>query len=361
VKERIASLLNDAYGGQEWQTKFWMSPGTRKIFSRFFLAPDWTISTLRSVPGLSDVASTVREQAPRIAGRETFPTQKEGLGGNARRLRFWGAELAALAMATVAAQYAIYKLLGDDKKGDKPFIWDNELNQKGRVDVTPVIRHLPWTDKKDPTRHYVNLGKRPAEIINWFTDFDKQILSKASRPAAMVFEQIAGTEGDFKAPWKQDHESFIESLPKRAQAIGKQALPFSFMGNQLALSVPARKGMTKYKAQQAYESVFELATEPNRLRSFLRGQTPSEGSIAEMSKQITDAAQRNGVPALDVMRHALSVVRGHHYNEFFKAFQSGDQKKMDEEGRALLVLGSTTDEIEQSVKKRVELMPTPVE
>jgi hypothetical protein len=358
IKEQIASYLNDAYGGQEWQTKFWLDPGTRKVLSRFFLAPDWTLSTLRSVPGLSDVASAAREQAPRLAGRESFPTPKEGLEGAGRRLRFWGAEVAALAMATAAAQYVIYKSFGDDKKGDKPFPWDNELNQKMRVDVTPVLRKFPWTDKKDPTRHYVNLGKRPQEILNWFTSPDQQILSKSSRPVAMIFEQFAGTEGDFKAPWKQDHESFIESLPKRSVEIGKQALPFTLLGNQFVLSVPMRKGMTKYKAQQAYESVFELATQPNKLRSMLRGQGESTGTIAHMSEQITDAARRNGVPAEDVMRHALSVVRGHHYNEFFKAFGADDQKKMDEEARALIVLGATTENIKTSVKKRVELEPT---
>ena len=357
VKEQIASYLNDAYGGQEWQTKFWLDPGTRKVLSRFFLAPDWTLSTIRSVPGLSDVASTVREQAPRIAGREPFPTPKGGLAGAGKRLRFWGTEVAALAVATAAAQYAIYKAFGDDKKGDKPMPWDNELNQKMRVDVTPLMRKFPWHDPKDPTRHYVNLGKRPQEILNWFTEPDKQVLSKASRPVAMIFEQVTGSEGDFKAPWKQDHESFIESLPARAKAIGTEALPFTFRGNQFALSAPVRKGMTKYKAQQAYESVFELASSPNRLKSLLRGQQPSEGTIPEMTSQITDAAKRNGVPAEEVMKRALSTVRGHHYNEFFKAFNKGDRKKMDEEARALVQLGATGRGIEESVKRRLELQP----
>jgi hypothetical protein len=357
VKEQIASYLNDAYGGQEWQTKFWLDPGTRKVLSRFFLAPDWTLSTLRSVPGLSDVASTAREQAPRIAGRETFPTPKEGIEGAGRRLRFWGTEVAALALATAAAQYAIYKSFGDDKKGDKPMPWDNELNQKMRVDVTPLMRKLPWHDPKDPTRHYVNLGKRPQEILNWFTEPDKQVLSKASRPVAMIFEQVTGSEGDFKAPWKQDHESFVESLPSRAKAIGTEALPFTFRGNQFALSAPVRKGMTKYKAQQAYESVFELATNPNRLKSLLRGQQPSEGTLSEMTSQITDAAKRNGVPAEEVLKRSLSVVRGHHYNEFFKAFEKGDRKKMDDEAKALITLGATGRGIEESVKRRLELQP----
>jgi hypothetical protein len=173
----------------------------------------------------------------------------------------------------------------------------------------------------------------------------------------MIFEQVTGSEGDFKAQWKQDHESFLESIPARAKAIGTEALPFTFRGNQFALSAPVRKGMTKYKAQQAYESVFELASSPNRLKSLLRGQAPSEGTIPEMTSQITDAAKRNGVPAEEVMKRALSTVRGHHYNEFFKAFSKGDRKKMDEEARALVQLGATGRGIEESVKRRLELQP----
>ena len=50
------------------------------------------------------------------------------------------------------------------------------------------------------------------------------------------FKQITGTEGDFKLPWKKDHEAFLESLPERAKSIGKELLPFSLTGNQFVLS-----------------------------------------------------------------------------------------------------------------------------
>ncbi len=219
------------------------------------------------------------------------------------------------------------------------------------------MRKMPWHDPKDPTRKYVNLGKREGEILRWFSQPTEEFIGKLSTPAAIVYEQISGQEGQFKAEWKQDHESFIESLPSRTVAIGKQALPFAFQGNQFALSVPMSKGMTKYKAQQAYESVFELATDPNRFKSLLRGQAASEGTLAGMTSQITDAAKRNGVPAEEVMRHALSTVRGHHYNEFFKAFDKGDRKKMDDEAKALITLGATGRGIKESIQRRLELQP----
>jgi len=175
----------------------------------------------------------------------------------------------------------------------------------------------------------------------------------------MIFEQLAGSEGDFKAEWKQDHESFLESLPARAKALGAEALPFTFRGNQFALSAPVRKGMTKYKAEQAYESVFELLAQPNRLRSLLRGQSPSEGTIPEMTAQITDAAKRNGVAAEDVLKRALSTVRGHHYNEFFKAFDKDDKAAMNKEAEALIRLGATSRGISESLRRRIQLESVP--
>jgi len=360
VKERVASLLNDAFGGQEWQTKFWLSPQARQLMSRFLLAPDWTLSTIRSVPGASDIAALAREQAPRVAGREPFPTAKEGATGNLMRARFWGGEMAALAMATLAAQYAIYVAFGRKEQGDKPWVFDNEFASRTRVDVTPLMRQMPWSDPKDKTRHYVNLGKRPEEILRYFTDLPKQIESKASRPVAEIFKQITGTEGDFKLPWKKDHEAFLESLPERAKSIVKELLPFSLTGNQFVLSLPMRKGMTKFKAQQAYESIFEVAADPSRIRSMLRGQPASEGTLRSMTSQIDDAAKRNGVETEPIRTRALSVVKGHHYDLFLKATQKGDMKAMEKEAAALtrLQVPNIGESMARSVEQKgVQLTP----
>lgn len=367
VKEAVASLLNDAFGGQEWQTKFWLSPQTRLMMSRFFLAPDWTLSTLRSVPGVSDVASAVRGQSGRLTGRGPMPTSKEGVRGNLGRARFWGGEIAALAMATIAAQYAIYQMFGDKKKGDKPWIWENETEQQRRVDATPLMRKLPWHKANDPTRYYINLGKRPEEIIGWVIHPEQNTLSKMARPVAELFRQVTGTEGDFKAQWKRDHESFLESLPARGKSIIGQAVPFTLSGNQFAMALPYRKGMTRYKAQQSYESAYELIAEPNRFRAFLRGHNvggqPQRG-IVEQTPQtllnlVTDAAKRNGVPAGEVQAHAASIVRGKYYGEYFKALKSGDKKALTNAAESLQRLGATFEGVQKSMEKRQTMEPIP--
>jgi len=354
VKKRVASLLNDAFGGQEWQTKFWLSPQMRRNMSRFFLAPDWTFSTLRSVPFMSDALSMTRGQLSRLGGAGAAPVSMEGLLGNLGRARFWGAEIAALATATIAAQYAIYQAFGKKERGDKPWIWQNETGQNRRVDATPLIRNLPWHDPKDQTRYYVNLGKRPEEIVGWFSGMDRTIMSKMARPVAEVFRQVTGTEGDFKAEWKRDHEAFLESLPARAKSAAKEFLPLSLSGNQFALSLPYRKGMSKYKAQQAFESAYEIQADPSRFKSFLRG-VPADPTKA--LADIMDAAHRNGVPADPIRKRALSTVRGAHYDAFFKAFQKGDQSTMEKEASALLRLGAGIESIKKSVQTKQALQP----
>jgi len=360
VRERVASLLNDAYGGQEWQTHFWMSPVFRKWYARAMMFPDWTLSTIRSVPGASDVAALAREQAPRLAGREPLPTPKEGAFGNVERAKFWGGELAGLAIATLAAQYAIYTAFGRKEQGDQAWVWDNEYKNRTRVDVTPIMRQMPWADPKDKTRHYVNLGKRPEEILRWFTTPDQQIESKAGRLVANLLAQLTGTEGDFKAEWKRDHEAFLESVPARLKSVAKQFIPFSLSGNQFVLSLPMRKGMTKYKAQQAYESMYEVAANPSSIRAMLRGQPASEGTLKSMVAQITDAAKANGVEAEKVRVRALSVVKGHHYDLFLKAAQKDDFKAMENEAAALarLQVPNIGESMSRSVQQKgVKLTP----
>lgn len=354
VKERVASLLNDAFGGQEWQTKFWMSPQVRQKLARFWLAPDWTFSTLRSVPFLSDAASTVRGNLPRIAGREPIPTAKEGLSGDMSRVKFWGAEITALAAATVATQYAIYHAFGDKNKGDKEWVWENEKGQDRRIDVTPIMRRMPWKKPDDPTRYYVNLGKRPEEIMGWVIHPEMNLQSKLARPVVEVFRQITGTEGDFKAEWKRDHESFLESIPERAKAAAGQLVPFTFSGNQFVLSLPMRKGMTKYKAQQAYESAYELVAQPSKLRAIVREQTTN---LDKLIDDIGDAAERNGVNAEIVRKRALSITRGKYYDKFFKAMEKEDEKAMEDAANALGRLGATQRGLQESMKRKYETEP----
>lgn len=363
IKERIAGLMNDAFGGQEWQTQFWAEPKWQRVYSRFMLAPDWTLSTIRSVPLASDMATLLRTQVPRLFRRETLPGVYEGLPGNLARLKFWGAELLAIAGSTLAAQYVINKMFGDPAKGDKPWVWDNEYgvglgNNQYAVDITPIMRHMPWRDPHDPTRSYMNLGKRAAEILRWIIEPTTNIESKMSRPLAEGLKQVTGMEGKFTAPWAREHANFPETIPGRLVSAAREFLPFSWQGSQFMLTVPARKGMTKYKAQAAFESIYEVAADTSAtrrfLKSFFRGQPPAEGDLISMVAQVSDAAARNGVNPEPLRERALSTIRGRHLALLYKAMAKGDQKAMQHEGEVLDRLGTRVSTILNSLRRRAK-------
>jgi hypothetical protein len=230
------------------------------------------------------------------------------------------------------------------------------------------MRRLPWKDKNDPTRYYLNLAKRPQELLGWFIQPEKNMYSKLARPVAEIMRQITGMEGDFPTQWKRDHETFIESIPQRALKAAGTAVPFTFSGNQFAMSLPYRKGMTKYKAQQAFESVYELQADPGiwpAARAFLRGVPNPQGTLREMVEQLSDAAQRNGVPADKIRVRALSVIRGKYNGQFEKASAALDKdpndkkamKDLEKASQALHNLGSTSHQIFESMKRRKELAP----
>lgn len=222
------------------------------------------------------------------------------------------------------------------------------------------MRQMPWREKEDPTRYYVNLGKRPEEILTWFNEPFKNIQSKMARPLVESMKQVLGSEGEFPARWRMEHESFWESVPERAKSIGENVfLPFTFTGTQFALSLPYRKGMSRYKAQVAFESAYEIIAEPSQFDRFkkalLRGNFA--GNMETVLNDIRDAGYRNGVDVDSVEKRAMLSVRAMHYSRYFKAFQSGNTKAIQRELNALDRLGATPEQIEKSLQRREELLP----
>jgi hypothetical protein len=112
VKEQIASYLNDAYGGQEWQTRFWLDPGSRKIMSRL-LSRRIGRRVLRERPWI--IGHCFNSSRLHVLPVVNLSHTKEGISGAGRRLRFWGSEIAALGMAYRRRSVCHLKAFGDDK------------------------------------------------------------------------------------------------------------------------------------------------------------------------------------------------------------------------------------------------------
>ena len=422
IKERVASFLNDAFGGQDWQTHFWASPMTRRIWSRFMLAPDWTLSTVRSIPFVNDAATLVRtkvkpfelsfsEGKPRITPG-AIPGVYEGLKGNLMRAKFWAAEIAAFGLTSMAMQYALYQFFGDPKEGDHEWMFDNESGDdllgdtRTNVDVTPFMRALEANgtiralqdvpvlkhvvpEEKYPTRQYMNMGKRFAEVIRWFLHPFENIESKVSRPIAELTKQLSGQEGMFEAEWKREHTG--PEFWKRVKSLASSALPFVFSGNQFLMSQPMKKGMTRYKAQKAFEALYEIQADPNGFSRWFRTvgkqtqpgfppvkfTTITDGDIQFMMDQVADAAQRNGVNPDEAREEAYDKIKGFHQSAFSKAWVAYDKAYsrnhpgamkramdiMEDEWRYIERLGTTGKGLRQSIENqyRALIPPKPAE
>lgn len=401
LKERVASYLNDAFGGQDWQTQFWNDPFHRRLWGRFILAPDWTLSTIRSIPFASDLATLLRTKTPRFTLEGGLPRRTqgplpglyEGLPGNLMRLKFWGAEVAAVALTSMAIQYAIANVFGDPEQGDHLSMLDNEpgadlvSDTRYNVDVTPIMRmlekngiiqalqHVPIVrnivpEDKAPVRQYMNMGKRAAEVFRWFINPMENIQAKLSRPVAEAVKQLSGREGQFAADWEREHTTPEAVL--RLKSIAKSAIPFVFTGNQFLLTQPLKKGMTRFKAQEAFEAIYEIKADPSAgmrwLRSWGRRPWPfaiTDGDIESMLEQVSEAAERNGVRPDDPQGKALDKIKGYHLSAFSKAKfrydqlvdEGGDKRdiaeaeqEMEDQWRYVERLGVTGRGVRQSIK-----------
>jgi len=259
-KEIAASYINDAFGGQEKQAMFWASPSVQKLMGRLLLAPDWTISTLKSVPFISDATSWMASKV--VKG---YAPRYEGWKGNQLRMRFWASELSALAIGSIFTQWALYQTFGDKSKGDKPFVWENQSGEKFSIDITPALRMMPWHHKDDLTRHYINLGKRASEIIRWATD-PLAFVPKLAQPIQEITKQISGVSpttelGIYPASWVLDNKVKFYSIPDRVVSAGSIFLPFALRGNQFALSVPMHKGASA--VEETYQNEAKWADKSN--------------------------------------------------------------------------------------------------
>ena len=325
ARETIASYLNDAYGGLNWDEMRNMSPKTRQILHIGLLAPDWTFSNLRIAGRLFDIKGM----------RDPLKRQLA--------IRYWRNMIPTLAMSAIALQYGIYQAFGDDGEGDMPFPWQNEQSRKWDIDVTPIMRKMGMAEGKQ--RYYTHFGKQAREVVSWATEPDKLLRGKASPAVRTAWEQITGSQGGgFETPWARD--SFWHSVPRRALGVAENFVPFSVRGNNFALTAPMRKGATPWKTRVALEKALKEYAEP---RSGV-----VQANLDGLVRQILTAAEINGVNTATAMREATGAARGYYYQRFFAALEKQDREGMRKQARAIIKLHASINDLQSSMRERLE-------
>lgn len=324
IKEKMAHFVNDAFGGQEWESKFWLRPKHLQMSRRLLLAPDWTLSNINIAGRLiKDIHDPVLRRATMIYWRN----------------------MAMSVFGTI--QTLNYASTGH-------FTWDNEVGHKLDFDITGLMKHLgPVMDKmpgfeyQPKSRYYVRIAKQAREILSYFQDPLKIVGHKLSPVARQVARQMTSADpgSGFEAGWKRENKEFWESVPLRVKSIAEMFTPFSLRGNQFAFSMPMSRGMTNHKAIKAYQRALDAK------QWWVFGKRVTKvGAV----KAITKAAQGNQLNIDQLFRVSISSVRGKYYKRFYDALESENFEEANKIAEILYDLGATNETIEQSLKRRAE-------
>jgi hypothetical protein len=337
VQEEVAKRINDAFGGQEWVTKFWLTPHGKQILHLGQLAPDWTQSNINVAGRLIDPVVGIKGKGLPPAAEKAFRKEFRKVGRH-----YWRNMTVALVGGHSAIQFGIYTAYGDSSKGDKPLPWMNEKDRRWDIDITPLLRTLPWSRALYPElekgeRKYIHFGKQAREVLHLLADPFATAWRKSSPVAHEAAKQVFGIEAHgFDTGWGViSPESLWTYKFERAVSIGEKLWPFSLRKNNFGFAAPMRKGMTYWKARKAYESALELYADPSLIKHVLR-EGPVEAAVRyantpEFTKRldglvgdITDAAKRNNVDTKKAFRDAVANARRKYYGEFLKAIEGGN-------------------------------------
>lgn len=336
VKEKIAETINDMYGGQEWASKFWLSPQARQMWQMLQLAPDWTLSN-------ANVAAKAITKA------------KDPVMGPILR-KYWSNMLLSQALIISAMCFAF----------SGHFPWDNEEGHKTEIEVTAITRRLNKLfgkhEKNPDQRYYMHPGKQIREVVGWVTDPLLTVRRKASPAVHTVIEQISGhsTTG-WEMPWTENgvEKNFWSSLPQRTVAAAEKFVPFSIGGlasqTQFAFTFPMRKGMTPWKAVRAYEDVIRMNVDPTfAQKAYKIPAAKAKKAITGQSLlgRLDEACVTNGLDPDKMYRDARSKVVSQYYGEMWGAINHDNMRKADKAAQVLLELDVTASGLKSSAKAR---------
>ncbi len=352
IKERIASELNDAFGGQErlliptvrrGKLAFEpMTPVEKSIAYNLMFAPDWTMSAIR------------------VAGRPIInfrdPIQRK-LG-----LRYWRNISITLMGSMVLAQQAIYRIFGDDDPDLKPWIWENEPEQDFSVDVTPIVRSVVKFFGGEPSgeRAYAKPGKQVREVYRWAAGFPggliEQMGAKSSVGIRTLYEQLGGHSigSGFPMPWAssvfRDELEGWDRIVAQSKQLASQFVPFAWSSTNFAFALPKRKGMTPHRAIRHYKQAIEYLVDPSLWEKIEGGDfSQRQGAVRKILRDIDDAARANGIDKTKrkvLFGNARGKVKSVYYRRFYAIYDDPDKKSETEKlARILARLNASRDDL----------------
>jgi hypothetical protein len=366
LKEWVANHINNAFGGQEWESKMWLNPKARQIVHIAMLAPDWTLSNFNIA--IQSIAAQTGHEIRGVRWTDGVGTKSVKLPiptlnivkipkavrstARKRSFRYWRNMIPAIFIGQTGLQAAIYAAFGDPEKDDKMWMWQNEWGSRTVSDITPLWRLMPWRDKDDMTRHYAWGFKQAREVVKWAYDPGESLRRKMG-PIPQTASELFGLLTDEAQRSGEDFWSFHTLLKEPSKIVASRFAPFSFRKNNFAFALPKRQGMTPWKAREAMKSAFEEYANPSFLSRLMR--VPRyEQHLVNLVLHLVEASNRNS--PVDVTKkvfiEALTNTRALFYRRFFAAVESGNASAAKRHATSLLRLHRGIEGIAKSAEHK---------
>jgi len=219
LKEEVAQLVNDTFGGQVWDNLL-VTPKAQQALHWLLLSPDWTLSTLRQAA--SPFAKGIRGKL----GRKFWLRAA---------FYFWG--------GSNALNYAMTK----KHTGEGKWMWENDPKHKTYIFIG---------FNEDGSKKYLRFGKQYREIFEWFANPIKKFGGKLAPVTREAYTQLSGyTPTGWKTEWADKEFFDPKGLEERAKSLIKMGLPYSVSTisrskNLLGIAFPISKGLSWYEGRE---------------------------------------------------------------------------------------------------------------
>ena len=394
VKEMkpYAAYLNAEIGGIDPLRYAWADPRFRRMMNATMFSWEWTKGAWAAGGG------EILEEALG-GGHFTNPETRAHMMG--RWLRMYGTIMIGVPLMMQVLVKFMSKLMGgyDGDDDDSWWTWENEEKHNlSAFNITPLLKVLakselilkakdvpvlgnlvPAYTGKDAynttgkRKYYMHFGKQGWEFFRWFTNGDKQFMSKLSMPLQRMIEGLLGynpASREYDLPFS--HMSLVERWlnPTTDGAVWnltKAFLPFSWnamssYGDAGAISVlgPVSMGksyMASIKDAQARLTAwakndrkgysFGYATGKNRKRNVL------------LVNDILADAEKNGMDPRTILTEATGLAAKSLYQELYtllpkEADDEVDTRALARVCRGLNRLNIVQSQLFESIKSKLE-------
>jgi hypothetical protein len=403
VKNKMADLTNNMFGGQNWEVqRFFNDPEYKKFLRRVIAYPDWTTSAIRH------------------AGSAFAPGVK---GEVARRAWF------KYGVGTLAIHTALKTIFGGLKQNDKDgsiggIEWDPEKAKQEIVNPDPGewwkfplpdvplkiagIDFNPGRDEKG-AKLYAHFGKHALENVGWVKHPDVTLFNKLNPLLSMALKQVIGAtpteRGAFsvrgkwkkgekeRLPWDATKPYTAGRMLSRGSEILSDVEPFAmktlfekgvspYLSTGLG-SLPISKGTTVYKAKPMLEEAFKkrdnkmvnrIATalrdngfEPKQIHNVVREAAKSAGKYVKPEKYVRpkhikqkdalplliDAFKKQDKPSLDIIVDKLRK-NGYTPKQLKGIVAKAVQKITHKTNKGDIIIGLTKKLINKKINRKAK-------